>query len=270
LDYPAKLATIVKLYASERLFPLGHLGPNYWEKIYMIWLALRCGWEYEVNKPFGEYDESNLVDAGPANAKPVDATSGAYSGAGHVVGTFTGVDQQMTQVVETFVDENTMNYRRTCWEEFLDDGYLETHIREWFSSAEYIVWIGEIRKLLEQPFTSGIGSRIASDSGMTDKNCDFITALASQRFITFPNLSNGIASGREIEDGSDGKKGFFSDLTEHVNALFKSLVSTNRTKMIQVLAVDSQQNGRRVENAQVRPCPRMTMQPGANQFSTPR
>ena len=93
LDYPAKLATIVKLCAPERLVPLGHLGANDWEKIYIIWLALRCGWEYEVNNPFGEYDESNRVDAGPANAKPVDATSGAYSGAGHVVGTFTGVDR---------------------------------------------------------------------------------------------------------------------------------------------------------------------------------
>ncbi len=48
LDYPAKLATIVKLYASERLFPLGHLGANDWEKIYIIWLAHRCGWEYEA------------------------------------------------------------------------------------------------------------------------------------------------------------------------------------------------------------------------------
>ena len=63
---------------------------------------------------------------GPASVKPVDATSGAYSGAGHVVGTFIGVDQQMTQVVEIFVDGNNMNDRRIFWGELIDDGYLGT------------------------------------------------------------------------------------------------------------------------------------------------
>ncbi len=66
------------------------------------------------------------MDEGPANAKPVGATSDAYPGAGHVVGTFAGVDQQMTQVVEIFVDGNNMNDRRIFWGELIDDGYLGT------------------------------------------------------------------------------------------------------------------------------------------------